>query len=118
MKERTNRERLELFADLIDPAAEIVTDPEVRELLASGSAPMKAVQLAIKNHGDAVVAVLAILEETRPEEYRVPPPGEMLLKLLGLLGKPEVTSLFTLQLQRSGAASSGAATENTEGGAS
>lgn len=116
MAELTNEQRLDLFAEMIEPATEIFTDPELREIINSGKAPLKAVKPAIKNHKQAVITLLAILEETDPAEYRVPAPGETFWKLLSLFSRPEIKELFMSQGQMSAAASSGSATANTEGG--
>jgi len=48
MKERTNEEELELFADLLEPAAEIFADPAVEDAFKSGRTVASAVKVAIK----------------------------------------------------------------------
>ena len=115
-KERTNEERLDFLADMMEPAAEIFTDPELKAILNGGGAPLKAVKPAIKNHKAAFISILAALEETDPKEYRVPAPGTFFLKVLALFSKPEIEALFTSQSQQSGNASSGSATESTGDG--
>lgn len=112
--ERTNEERLDMLADMMEPATEILSDPELQKILNGGGAPLKAVKPAIKNHKAACIAVLAALEETPVEEYRVPSPGAFFLKVLGLFSRPEVQALFTSQGQKNGKGSSGSATANTE----
>ena len=114
MSERTNEERLDLLADMMDSAAEIFTDPEIQALTKKGASPIKYVKPAIKNHKAACIAVLAALEETPVDEYRVPAPGAFFMKVLGLFTRPEVQALFTSQGQKSGNAFSGSATANTE----
>ncbi len=113
--ERTNEERLDFLADMMEPAAEIFSDPELQKILNSGGAPLKAVKPAIKNHKAACIAIFAALEETPVEEYRVPAPGAFFLKVLGLFSKPEIQALFISQSPKSDSASSGSATANTEG---
>lgn len=116
MNEKTNEQRLDLLAELIDPAAEIFGDPELQKLVQSGAAPLKYVKPAIKNHKQAFITVLAVLEDTDPKDYIIPPPGIFFMKILGLFTKPEVKALFTLQSQQSGSSSSGSVTENTGDG--
>ena len=116
MNEKTNEQRLDLLAELIDPAAEIFSDPELQALVKKGAAPLKCVKPAIKNHKQAFITVLAVLEDTDPKDYIIPPPGIFFMKILGLFTKPEVKALFTLQSQQSGSGSSGSVTENTEAG--
>jgi hypothetical protein len=114
--ERTNEERLDLLADMMEPAAEIFADPELQKIINSGGAPIKVVKPAIKNHRAAFISILAALEETPVEEYRVPAPGEFFMRVLALFSRPEVKALFTLQSQQSGSGSSGSVTGNTEAG--
>lgn len=116
LAERTNEERLDMFADMMEPATEILSDSELQKILNGGGAPLKAVKPAIKNHKEACIAILAALEETPVEEYRVPSPGAFFMKVLGLFTKPEVQALFTSQGQKSDKKSSGSATASTEGG--
>ena len=112
-----NEKRLDLLVELIDPAAEIFSDPELQALVKSGAAPLKYVKPAIKNHKQACITVLAVLEDTDPKDYVIPSPGIFFMKLLGLFTKPEIKALFTLQSQQSGKGFSGSATENTGDGA-
>lgn len=114
---RTNEEQLELFADLLEPAAEIISDKEVAEILRGKGKPVTAVKLAIKNHKSAVIELLAALDGKTPEAYSVPGPVALTAKLVAMLNDPELKDLFTLQPQKTGAGSSGAATESTEDGA-
>ena len=113
---RTNEEQLELFADLLEPAAEIITDKEVSGAIKAGEKPIKAVKLAIKNHKAAVIEMLARIDGVAPDKYHVNV-LTLPVKLVNLFNKPEVQELFTLQGQTDGAAASGSATENIEDGA-
>lgn len=108
--ERTNEERLDLLADMMEPAMEIFSDPELRKILDNGGAPLKAVKPAIKNHKAACIAILAALEETPVDEYRVPAPGEFFMRVLALFSRPEVKALFTSQGQKKDNGSSGSVT--------
>lgn len=109
---RSNEEQLELFADLIEPAAEIMGDKQIAKLLQSGSKPAKAVKYAIKNHKQAVIEMLARLDGVDPEDYIVPGPIGLSMKLINLFNNPEIKSLFIVQGQNEIAADSGPATEN------
>jgi len=112
--DRTNEECLDLFADLIEPCAEILGDPEVRAAFETNK--LKAVKAAIKNHKKAVIEILALVDGADPATYKV---GVLTLplKVLELLNKPEVVDLFQSQAQMKTAAGSGSATANTRGGA-
>ena len=113
---RSNEEQLELFADLIEPAAEIMADKEVAKILQSGSRPAKAVKLAIKNHKQAVIELLARLDGVEPRDYVVPGPIGLTMKLIDLFNQSEVKDLFQSQAQSEIAADSGSATVNTGDG--
>lgn len=112
---RTNEENLDLFADLMEPLAEILTDEAVTSAFkGEGGKPIKAVKAAIKEHHRAIIEILAALEGVDADSYVVPPPAALLMKIMNLINDPDVQSLFTLQGQTDIAASSGSATETTQ----
>ena len=111
---RSNEENLDLFADLMEPVAEILTDPEVTEKVKGGGKPIQAVKAAIKGHHDAVITILALLEGVEVEDYTVPPPAALLVKIMNLVNDPMVQEVFTLQGLPDTAASGGSATETTQ----
>ena len=114
MRQRTNEEELDLFADLIEPASEILSDQAVITAL-QASKPLIAVKWAIKKHKMAVIEMLAKIDDVPVEEYRVTALS-LPIKLLALLNEPEMQELFTVQGQKSRGVASGTATENTEDG--
>ena len=114
---RTNEEQLELFANLLEPAAEIIADKEVAAILKGKGKAITAVKLAIKNHKSAVIELLAVLDGVPVEDYIVPNPAALTMKLINLLNSEEMKDLFTLPGQTNAAASSGSAMDNTKGGA-
>lgn len=107
-------EALDLFAELIEPAAEIMADKDVVEA-ARGSNKARAVKVAIKAHKPAVIAILAALNGQTPEEYA----DKMTIftlpvEAMRLLNDPMVQSLFTSQGQKTEDESSGSVTEGTK----
>lgn len=115
---RTNEDKLELFADLLEPVAEILSDPDVA-LAWRNEKTIRAIKLTIKGHKREIIEVLALIEGAKPEEYEIN--GlTLLLKLIDLMNRPDVKQtvdgLFTLQDRIGGAEPSGPATLNTEGG--
>ena len=110
-----NEDRLELFADLIEPAGEIIGDKEVAKLLQGGKIA-KAVKHAIKSHKTAVIEILARLDGAEPSEYTVPGPIGLTTKLVNLFIDPEIQTLFQSGPQSENAASSGPVMANIEGG--
>ena len=111
-----NEDRLELFADLIEPAGDIIGDKEVAKLLQSGKIA-KAVKHAIKAHKSAVIEILARLDGKEPSEYIVPGPIGLTTKLVNLFNDPEIQTLFQSGPQSESAVSSGPVTANIEDGA-
>ena len=108
---------LDAFADMIDPAMEIMTDPAI--FAAYKNPETTRAQLVgsiVKGHKKAVITIMAILDGKDPETYAdeiniftVP------AKLMEIINDPEVRSLFHLQGQKQVVVSSGSATGNTTG---
>lgn len=114
---RTNEDKLDLFADLLEPAGALILD---RELAAEWNAGDKfgAIRAAIKNHKTEIVEILARIEGVEPEEYRIDGVS-LFFKLVKLFDRPDlemVNGLFTSQDQNGEGASSGPAMENTGDG--
>lgn len=105
-------EALDVLADIMEPASEIMTDKDV-VLLARAGERLRSVSTAIKNHKGAVIKILAILEMEDPEEYQ---PSLMSLptKLLEVFNDPTMKQVFSLQGQTQEKNASGSATENTK----
>ena len=116
MAERTNEEALDLFADLLEPVAAVLSDKELRESIKKGDSRVKSAAIAIRNHKPEVIQILALLEGVPVEEYRI----NLLalpVKVVRLLNLPEVKELFIGAETKNVAGFSGSATENTEDGA-
>ena len=116
MAERTNEEKLDLFADLLEPVAAILGDKDIRDSVNGGNAHVRTAALAIRKHKAEVIQILALLDDVPVEEYSV----NLLalpVKLVRLLNKPEVQELFIGADQMNVAASSGSAMGNTGDGA-
>ena len=109
--ERSNEEELELFADLLDPAAELLADPEIAAVLRGSGTVGDAVKRALRVHKAAVLEILARLEDTPPAAYRVRA-SELPGKLMALFSLPGVRDLFPSQGRRDSAGSSGSASES------
>jgi hypothetical protein len=100
---------LDALADLIEPAAEIMTDEQFVKCIRNNNR-VKAVKIVLKNHKQAIITIMAVLDGKKPEEYEV---NILTLpaKLLEVLNDPDVMNLFQLQ---GTVTSSGSAMENTE----
>ena len=102
---------LDILAELIEPACEIMTDKEIGEVFKENR--FKAIGLAIKNHKKAVMQIMAAIDGVPVEEYKCNV-FSLPVKILELLNDPEMIQLFQYQGQTGDANSSGSASENTE----
>lgn len=111
-----NEDAIELLAEIIEPAAEILADKDMRRMLSEkGIKKSHIVSCALKNHKTHVIEILAALEGVEPAEYK----GNILSitkQCLELLNDKEISAFFQSALaEEMGSASSGSATESTEG---
>ena len=117
--ERTNAQKLELFADLLEPIGAIVMDKAWAVKWQAGDR-FGAIRTAIKGHTEQVVQILASIEGEDPATYQIDGMA-LFIKLAALFNRPDLDgmagSLFTSQPQTAGDGPSGAATENTGDGA-
>ena len=102
---------LDILADLIEPAGEIMSDKQIGDVFKENR--FKAIGLAIKNHKRAVMQILATMDGVPVEEYKCNV-FSLPVKILEILNDPELIQLFTYQGQTGDAKSSGSASENTE----
>lgn len=92
LSEIKGEEALDVLAEIIEPAAQIFTDENVKNALKSESR-IKAVKIILKDHKKAILALMAALEETPVEEYK-PTLLAIPALILGVLNDPELQSLF------------------------
>lgn len=102
---------LDLIADIIEPATEILADPAIKE--AFSHSKIAAIKVAIKNHKSAIKEIIARLDGKTPEECHFTALS-LPVKLLTLLNDPELQQLFTLSGQTEGENACSSASENTE----
>ena len=108
---------LDAFADMIDPAMEIMTDPAISAAYEKpGTTRAQLVGLIVKSHKQSIIKIMAILDGEDPETYAdkiniltVP------AKLMEIINDPEMKSLFPLQARQKTSESFGPATVNTQG---
>lgn len=95
LSEIKNEEALDVLADLLEPAMEIIGDAEIKTLARAGK-KMEAIRHAIKGHKSAVITILARLDSTPVEEYQcnvITLPAQ----LLEILNDKELMDFFGLQ---------------------
>ena len=100
---------LDLLADLIEPAGEIMSDKEIGDVFQENR--FKAIGMAIKNHKKAVMQIMATMDGVPVEEYKCNV-FTLPLKIIEILNDPELVQLFTCQGQTGDAKSSGSASAN------
>ena len=92
LSEIKGEEALDVLAEIIEPAAQIFTDENVKEALKSGSR-IKATKIILKDHKKAILTLMATLEEIPVEEYK-PTLLALPALIIGVLNDPELQSLF------------------------
>lgn len=102
---------LDILADLIEPAGEIMTDKEIGDVFKKNR--FMAIGLAIKNHKKAVMQIMATMDGVPVEEYKCNV-FTLPVKILEMLNDPDIVQLFTYQGQTGDANSSGSASANIE----
>lgn len=100
---------LDILAELIEPAGELINDKIVVAYLKAGK-KYSAIRQAIKGHKKAVLRMLAILEGEDPKTY-APSVLEIPAKLIILLNDPAFVDVFPSAVTE---IISGSATESTE----
>ena len=118
---RTNEEKLDLFADLLEPVAAIIMDKAWASRWQAGDR-IGAIREAIKGHKPQVVEILARIEGVNPAEYTIDGMA-LFVKVAMMFNRPDLevddmaSNLFTLQRPNGEGGPSGAATGNTGDGA-
>lgn len=101
---------LDILADLIEPAGEIMSDKQIGDVFKENR--FKAIGIAIKNHKKAVMQILATMDGVPVDEYKCNV-FSLPVKILEILNDPDLVQLFTYQGQTGDANSSGSASGNT-----
>lgn len=86
---------LDMLADIIEPATEIMTDPNVQKLIKAKDRG-KVIKALIKNHKKSIIEILATIDGVPVEQYDVNV-FTLPIKLLELLNDKELMSFFTSQ---------------------
>lgn len=105
---------IDLLADLLEPAGEILEDEEVVNLVRSGKATrIEIVKTVLKRHQKSVIEIMALMDGEDPKTYEV---NVLTLpaKLLEILNDQEFLDLFTLQGQKTVEQFSGSAMGSTK----
>lgn len=121
LSEYRGDDALEVLAELIEPAVEILADADIADAWRDkdpnktrGQKQLKAVSIALKKHKEAVIVILAALDHETPDEYRKKINVVTLpKKLLEVLNDKDLRTFFISQEQTKGEPS-GSASASTE----
>lgn len=121
LSEYRGDDALEVLAELIEPAVEILADADIAAAWRDknpnktrGQKQLKAVSIALKKHKEAVIAILAALDHETPDEYRKKINVVTLpKKLLEVLNDKDLRTFFISQ-EQTGVKPSGSASASTE----
>ncbi len=106
-------EAIELWADLLDPISDILTDTQVAQETKAGKPPIVIAKTILKNHKDAAVKILLRIDPEPLDGLNI------IIRLVALIaeigGRSELKSFFGYAGQEiMENESSGLAMENTE----
>lgn len=103
---------LDLLADIIEPASEIMSDPKVKDVV-SAKNKGEIIKLLIKSHKKSIIEILAAIDGVPVDKYDVNV-LTLPVKILEILNDQELMNFFTSQVQMEEQTSSIAPTGNTE----
>lgn len=108
-----NEEALELLADIIEPAMDILKDKKIRNVFSGKKFnKLDTVKYLLKNHKESIVKIMAALDGTPYEEYEFNIISGT-AQVMELLNDEELLRFFQSQGQMLKGKSSGSATEST-----
>lgn len=111
LSEYKNEDAIELLADLMIPAVDILASPEVKNAFSGGKQPLEIVQVILKHKPKACMDLLRILDGSDDFECNIITAPKMLLELLN---DKELMSFFAEQGKMIGGVAFGSDTANTE----
>lgn len=102
----------DLVADMLEPAAEIMSDKKVKTAYYTKNTA-SAVKVAIKGHKDAVRLILALLNEEDTKTYD-PSVADIIKGAIEIFNDKALQDLFTLPDQKPEEDTSGSASESSK----
>ena len=102
---------IELLADILEPAAIIMADPEVEKVIKADKPKIIIASTLLKNHPKEILKILALLNQEDLETYK---PSLLVLPkmVIDLLNDEELMNLFHSQSQLKEDESSASVSEN------
>lgn len=86
---------LDLLADIIEPAAEIMSDPKMKDLIQAKNRGA-IIKVLIKDHKKSIIEILAAIDGVPVDEYEVNV-FTLPVKILEILNDPDLMDFFTSQ---------------------
>lgn len=113
LSEIKGEKAIEVFADLLEPVSNILSDEEVANAFRNNKSKIEIIKLMLKKHAKDVINAMAIIDGVPVEEYNV---NFLTLpsKLMEIFNDEGISELFTLQSQNLTSEPSGSVMENTE----
>lgn len=108
-----NEEALELLADIMEPAAVIMSDKEIATMVQSGVPAIVIAPKILRGHPKEVIEIIASMHREKPDTYKFNAVS-LLHDLVDIMNDPELVDLFTSQGQKLQDMNSGSAMENGE----
>ena len=108
-----NEKALDLLANIIEPATEIMSDEGIAKKYRSGQPKLLIVKDILRNHKKQAMEIIAAMHGVDVEHLKVNPIS-LAKDILEILNDPELQAVFTLQSQTEAAMYSGSVTENIE----
>lgn len=109
-------EAMELLANIMDSATEIMADPNIVKMATAVSnnkmPQLEFVSELLRSHSKSILRILALLNKKKVDEYQ-PNPIEITKAILELMDDKELVDLFRSQGQLKEDESSVSALENT-----
>lgn len=96
LSEIQDDEAMDLLADIMDPLADICSDPKIKEMSEGEkkATKLEVIKYVMKNHKEPLKLIMAKLEGVPVEEYHYNV-LTLPLVLLEIFNEPEVAKLFT-----------------------
>jgi len=108
-------EALDVLADIIEPAAEIMADKQIANMVRANVPKIKIIKPMIKNHKTQIIEILARIDGKEIDEYKnMMTLTTLPMRLIEFMNDPQMAEVFHSQVQSSQSASSGLVTESTE----
>lgn len=89
----SNEEAIDMLAEILEPCSEIFTDVNLRKAVENGESQMKIIKMALKEHKEAIIQIMATLDGVPVEEYRCNV-LTLPIKLIELLNDKELAPFF------------------------